>query len=292
MIHQLLGFTSAFVEALRPWCEGRASSYYLHDFYPLCPRVTLIDSLGDFCGAPPVDVCGRCVESGGMHDAARMDELSPADHRMVFHAMLASVGRVVAPSANAGAYLQRVFPSLAPSIEPHPEPPASYLVGVRAGSPRHISLLGAMGPHKGSRRLLEIAQRAWITAPDLRFHVIGYTDIDAALSAIGNVDVTGPYKPFELPALVEASGAQLALFLHGWPETFSYTLSEAVQLGLVPLVPDIGAPADRVRAAGYGHVFSFPIQPAEVVSLLCAIADGRVALTAPGASPACFADAS
>jgi GT2 family glycosyltransferase/glycosyltransferase involved in cell wall biosynthesis len=291
MIHQLLGFGAAFVEALLPWCQGRAASYYLHDFYPLCPRVTLIDALGEFCGAPDADVCARCVDLAGMHDAARMTELTPAQHRALFDTLLRGVARVVAPSANAAGYLRRVFPALTPVVEPHPEPPSSYLVEQRAGSPHHVALLGAMGPHKGSATLLEIAQRAWMTAPELRFHVIGYTDIDAALRAVGNVEVSGPYKPFELPARVAASGAQIALFLHGWPETFSYTLSEAVQLGLVPLVPDIGAPADRVRAAGYGHVFGFPIQPAAVVALLHAIAEGRVALTAPGASPSCFAGA-
>jgi glycosyltransferase involved in cell wall biosynthesis len=207
----------------------------------------------------------------------------------LFAAVLGGMTRVIAPSRSAAATLRRGFDAIDPSVEPHPEPPASYLVDLRAGSPRGIVLLGAMGPHKGSAKLLDIARRAWLAAPELRFHVIGYTDIDARLRAIGNVTVTGPYKPYELASLVEASGAALALFLHNWPETFSYTLSEAVQLGLVPLVPDIGAPADRVREAGFGHVFGFPIDAAEVVTLLRGIAEGRIPLVAPGASPSCFA---
>jgi hypothetical protein len=36
-----------------------------------------------------------------------------------------------------------------------------------------------------------------------------------------------------LPRLIEATHARIALFLHGWPETFSYTLSEAVAQGLI-----------------------------------------------------------
>jgi hypothetical protein len=69
----------------------------------------------------------------------------------------------------------------------------------------------------------------------------------------------------------------VALFLHGWPETFSYTLTEAVENGLIPVVPNIGAPAERVRAAGFGVVFPFPINPAEVLDILANVAAGLIA---------------
>ena len=289
MIHQLLGFSAAFVDALRTWCNGRATQFYLHDFYTVCPRVTMIDAIGEFCDVAPVEICTRCVALGGAHDASRMTELTPAEHRALFDRLLRGADRVVAPSASAAGYFSRAFPDIRVAIEPHPEPPASYQVPIRNGSADAVALLGALGPHKGSAKLLEIARRAWMVAPALRFHVIGYTDIDAELRAIGNVSVTGPYRPFELADLVAASGARVALFLHRWPETFSYTLSEAVQLGLVPLVPDIGAPAERVRAAGFGHVFKFPIDPTDVVALLAALSAGRIPLAPGHASPACFA---
>jgi hypothetical protein len=76
------------------------------------------------------------------------------------------------------------------------------------------------------------------------------------------------------------------LFLHGWPETFSYTLSEAVAHGLIPLVPDIGAPAARVRAADFGVVFPFPIDPAGVLDLIGKIIAGGVDLG--GGDPTAF----
>jgi hypothetical protein len=65
----------------------------------------------------------------------------------------------------------------------------------------------------------------------------------------------------------------MALFLHGWPETFSYTLTEAVQAGFLPLVPDIGAPAERVKAAGFGVVFDFPVDAVQVLRLLDSLRD-------------------
>jgi GT2 family glycosyltransferase len=288
-VHQLLGFSAGFVSALQTWGPAHRLRFYLHDFYPLCPRVTMLDALHRFCDVAPIEVCARCVELGGGHHASRMKGLSPAEHRALFDGFLGSAAEVIAPSPSAALYLSRAFPQLRISVVPHPEDPSAYQVPIRSGSLNNIVLLGAIGPHKGSAQLHAIAQYARLTAPDLQFHVIGYTDCDDALRKLGNVQISGPYRPFELASLVAETEARLALFLQAWPETFSYTLSEAVQLGLVPLVPDIGAPAERVRAAGFGHVFGFPVDPSAVVALLSVLASGEMAIAAEGATPACFA---
>ncbi len=149
-------------------------------------------------------------------------------------------------------------------------------------------MLGAIGPHKGSHTLLDIARRARLTHPHLTFRIIGYTNIDKALKAIGNVTITGKYKPEELPELLAETTGRLGLFLPGWPETYSYTLSELVKHGFIPLVPDIGAPADRVREAKFGVVFPFPATPEAVLGVIDDIASGKVKPVAKGAAPARF----
>ena len=150
-----------------------------------------------------------------------------------------------------------------------------------------IALLGAIGPHKGSAELLRLARHAALSRPGLRFHVIGFTENDEAFADLPNVSITGKYDDADLPGLIAASGARVALFLHVWPETFSYTLSEAVAHGLIPVVPDLGAPADRVRDAGFGAVFPLPLLPDPLLDLLEGLAVGRLA---PGeGTPAAFA---
>jgi glycosyltransferase involved in cell wall biosynthesis len=188
----------------------------------------------------------------------------------------------VAPSHDAAAWFRAAFPDVAVDVVPHPQTGVSFPAAPRAADLNRIALLGAIGPHKGSRALLDIARRARLLEPQLQFHVIGHTDIDQELLRLGNVTITGPYKPDELAGLIEASGVGAALFLHGWPETFSYTLTEAVSHGLLPIVPDIGAPAERVRAAGWGVVFPFPIDPPGVVRLLARL--GRDGIDAGAAA--------
>lgn len=288
MAHQMLGFPAAFISAFRAWAAGRHSVFWAHDFYPLCPRVTMIDAIGRFCGGADADTCARCVEMEGAHDTSRLNELTPAEHRALFAELLGGFTHVLAPSANAAGYLSRIFPDAGFEALPHPEAEDGVAARARTGSDDEIIMLGAIGAHKGSHTLLDIARRARLTHPHLHFRVIGFTNIDKQLQAIGNVTITGKYTPEELPGLLDAARGRLALFLPAWPETYSYTLSELVKHGFIPLVPDIGAPAERVRAAKFGVVFPFPADPETVLRTIDEIADGKIKPAAKGATPARF----
>jgi GT2 family glycosyltransferase/glycosyltransferase involved in cell wall biosynthesis len=285
LVHQLLGYPAAFIEHLGPWARELHGIYYTHDFYPLCPRVTMIDAIGRFCDVADSDTCGRCIEMDGAHATSKMTELSPAEHRRLFADLLQNFRHVVSPSPNTAGYFKRAFPDLAVKAIPHPENAGNAARAAREGSNDEIVLLGAIGPHKGSGKLLEIAQRARLTHPKLKFRVIGFTNIDKQLSAIGNVTITGHYEPEELPALLAQSRGRLAIFLPSWPETYSYTLSEVAGYGFIPLVPDIGAPAERVRAAQFGVVFPFPINAEQVLDIIADIGAGRLRPYAEGATP-------
>ncbi len=288
LMHQLLGFPAGFINAFGTWASGRHSVFYAHDFYTFCPRVTMIDAVGRFCDVADAATCGRCVEMGGAHENSRLTELAPAEHRAIFAELLGGFRHVLAPSANAAGYLTRAFPGLSVETLPHPESAEGVAAQPRDGNFDEIIMLGAIGAHKGSGTLAEIARRARLSHPHLHFRVIGYTNIDKQLRAIGNVTITGKFTAFELPRLLAQSTGKLALFLPSWPETYSYTLSETVRHGLIPLLPDIGAPAERVRAAQYGVLFPFPADAATVLRVIDDLAAGRVATHAEGATPARF----
>jgi GT2 family glycosyltransferase/glycosyltransferase involved in cell wall biosynthesis len=288
MVHQMLGFPADFIAAFGPWMAGRKSAFWAHDFYPLCPRVTMIDAIGRFCGAADSATCGRCVEMEGAHEASNLTELTPAAHRALFADLLSRFTHVLTPSANAGTYLSSIFPQVNWEVLPHPEPDQGVAEQVRAGSDDEIVMLGAIGAHKGSHTLLDIARRARLTHPHLTFRIIGYTNIDKQLKAVGNVIITGKYVAADLPELLAEARGRLGLFLPGWPETYSYTLSELVKYGFIPLVPDIGAPADRVREAKFGVVFPFPASPEGVLQVIDDIAAGKIKPLAKGATPSRF----
>jgi len=284
-VHQILGYDAAFIREFAEWVQDFRSVFYVHDYFAICPRVTMIDSSGSFCGKPSPDVCDRCIAIGGVHEASRHGAAVIEEHHELMESILWNATNAVAPSADAARYINRVWPQLELKVIAHPDSERQLPASPRAGSDDEILVLGAIGPHKGSAKLLEIARLARLKYPQLNFRVIGHTDIDRELLAPGNVTITGAYTHTQLPGLIAQCRGRLALFLHLWPETWSYTLSEAVAYGFVPLVPDIGAPAERVRQTGFGVVFPFPFEANDVLGLIRDIAEGKRQPFSDGASP-------
>jgi len=287
-IHQVLGYDAGFIRELADWVRPFRSVFYVHDYYAICPRVTMIDSSGSFCGKPPPDVCDRCLAVGGPHEASRLEAPGMEKHQQLVGSLLSRVSHVIAPSDIAASYLKKIYADLDVQVIAHPESGRQFPARPREGSDDEILLLGAIGPHKGSAKLLEIARLARLRYPQLQFRLVGYSDIDKELLGIGNVAISGAYTRNELPGLMAQTRGRLALFLHQWPETYGYTLSEAVAHGFIPLVPDIGAPAERVRETGFGTVFPFPVDAHAVLALIADIAAGKRAPFEEGASPAAY----
>jgi glycosyltransferase involved in cell wall biosynthesis len=162
---------------------------------------------------------------------------------------------VVTPSDSATSYVAKAYPGLRVKTVGNVEIGGLQILENSNALPENIVVLGAIGPHKGSLQLLELAKFALIHAPTVVFHVIGYTNIDDQLLALPNVTIYGRYDQDTLAIHLQNARAKTALFLHQWPETYSYTMSEAARFGLVPVVPDIGAPAERLRAAKTGVIY-------------------------------------
>ncbi len=122
-----------------------------------------------------------------------------------------------------------------------------------AHAPKHVvAIVGAVGPHKGSGVLQELA--AALNGSDIGIVVIGYTDTQVTRGwlAPGIIYVHGAYEDGTLAAWLAAYRAETVLFPNRLPESFSYTLSEVWSAGIPVIVPDQGALGDRVERDGGG----------------------------------------
>ncbi|MBS0319368.1 MAG: hypothetical protein JSR18_02405 [Proteobacteria bacterium] len=173
--------------------------------------------------------------------------------------LLARAAAVVVPSGFiadlVAAHLDVPTTRIEPGL-PDPRvasPPPAHTVAHDRARPV-VAVVGAIGPHKGSGDL--DAMSAALATHGIGLVVIGYTDecLVPRPARDGSYAVHGPYEDGQLPALLRAYGARLALFVNRLPESFSYTLSEAWQAGCPVLVPDAGALGERVRAWGGGAV--------------------------------------
>jgi len=235
----------------------------VHDYSWICPRVTLIDGTGRYCGEPDVSVCRSCVRKNG----SRLGEtLSVPALRARSAAWLAAARLVRAPSADTAARLKNYFPALhievrshaPPCTPPPPMPPSPLAKTLRVG------LIGAIGGHKGYHVLLGCARDAAARRLPLEFVVIGYTENDTPLLKTGKVFITGRYSEIEAPHLIRRERPDIVFLPSVWPETWCYTLDYALAAALPVVAFDLGAIAERLRAPGLGILLPLDLNSKQI----------------------------
>lgn len=121
--------------------------------------------------------------------------------------------------------------------------------------PRVVAVLGNIGFQKGAALLGDLSRLMAAQQNPIKLIVIG--NVDPAYPAPKAVHVHGSYQIKELPALAAQYGITDWLIPSIWPETFCYTVHEALATGLPTYAFDIGAQGEAVRAAENGWPVAF-----------------------------------
>ena len=216
----------------------------IHDYFWICPRITLHDEAGFHCGEPDDAGCNSCLRSRGEEFGAPNIATWRKDHGALLHA----ASSVLVPDADVAERMRRYFPDVRFDVAPHEETKARH--GVRATSNNRarmrVGVLGGISDIKGFGVLLQCAADARSRRLPLDFVVVGHTRDDRVARAAG-IDVTGAYTEEQLPQKIAAADLDAIFVSSTVPETYSYTLSSALRTDLPIVVFDIGAPARRVK---------------------------------------------
>ena len=100
-----------------------------------------------------------------------------------------------------------------------------------------------------------------------------------------HLTVHGGYEESELPRLLEWLDADLAWFPAQWPETYSYTLSAALQAGLPVMGPDLGAFRERLDGRDWSWVAPWDLTPAQWLNLFVELRANHFATGLPPQPP-------
>lgn len=259
-IHHLLQFgldAPGYFTALAQGWRVRVDMT-LHDYLPVCPQVTLIDTRMSFCGLQDPPHCQDCVDRLGSFLDGPVDV---AAWRAANVALMRSVTALIAPSHDLARRMQPFLAGRPIMVREHATRPdlARALAAPpchreRVPGGRHVAVLGSLSMPKGARLLHGTAQAALAAGLDLRFTVIGVTVRDDLFAGLPNMTITGAYPPGEVLARIADAAPDLIWLPSVWPETFCYTLTEAVAAGVMPVVADLGAQADRLRSIGWGQI--------------------------------------
>ncbi len=262
-LHQVVSFSVELWDLIK--AIGCDYDYSAHDFLAICPRINMIDESGRFCenARLNVDKCQRCIQINGLPEGIGIESLWQAHGKSVekwrqsFKEKLLDADTVFCPSNSTARIYKQHFSLKNIRTKRHPEHSFTINYACKDVQQLNIAIIGAIGPHKGSQLLLDCAKNALKEGLPLHFHLIGYSNIDEQLMALENVTVSGEYKSQEsLQQLILSNQCQVALFLSVWPETFCYTLTEALRNHLYPIALNYGAIAERIKGLGFGTLLN------------------------------------
>jgi len=217
----------------------------VHDYKAICPRINLIDLNGRYCGEPDETGCDLCLKERG-------SDFGVSDIR-AWRAMRGNLLRkaraVKVPDRDVADRLTRYFPDVVYTVSPHEE---IHPKNIRIQHPTNnenlrIVVIGAIGKMKGYDVLRACAQDTKKGKLPLEFILMGYSLDDDLLKKSG-VQVTGRYLENEAEKLLRKLSPHVVWLPSLWPETYSYTLSLALNCGIPVFAFDIGAIASRLRA--------------------------------------------
>ncbi|WP_330901857.1 glycosyltransferase [Ramlibacter monticola] len=260
--HHLLGHPQALRDL--PDLLGVDYDFTVHDFYSYCTHISLTGRDERYAGERGPGQCGCCApEISGPKGFGTVGQWRAANARL-----LAGARYVLAPSHDAALRIAGFAPDARMVVVPHPDlagagtlPPAGP-APLRGDAPLKIVVLGALSRMKGADVLEATAREAARRGAPLEFHLLGY-GYRAFHGCAASLVVHGKYEERDLPGLLASLRPHLAWFPAQCPETYSYTLSSALEAGLPVVVPDLGAFPERVQGRAWSWIRPWDTRPAQ-----------------------------
>jgi len=237
--------------------------FSVHDFHAVCPQTFLADETHQFCGQPDKDGCNRCIAASSLP----IGTVGTIEQWREEHMWLVTRSqRVFVPSRDAANRLRPYWPTIDFIVVPHvdqnsaadyfnqPNPPNPIGRAIANDEPLRIAVLGALSQEKGADILEECAIQAVELGLPLEFHLVGYAYHTLTPRPGANLVVNGAYFDHELQDILRQVRPHVVWFPARIPETFSYTLSAALESGLPVIASDLGAFAERLNGRQWSWV--------------------------------------
>ncbi|WP_262689468.1 glycosyltransferase [Kordiimonas aestuarii] len=259
-VHSLVAFVESARSQVMSLVRESGVPYYFtfHDYAPICAHGQFVTPAGVYCGEPGPDGCAKCVNTFPPVNGW----VEVMDYQARYREFITGAARVFAPSdaaaERANAFLGANKCEAIPHAESMDLGPAASSKSGTPGKSRNLRLafMGALGPHKGRAVMEDCARDGWARGLKVAYRLFGYSDTGSG--GIETLTVMGKYEDDKACAdMLRSYKPDYLMFLSIWPETYSYALSMAFRLNIPPVVLDIGAPAERIRRAGFGHVLPY-----------------------------------
>ncbi len=238
--------------------QAKKTIVVCHDFYPICQAIN--PQFGRTCERCTLDDLRRCAKFNPLNDLFG-DQTSEEWHAMrglfVSHLLAARI-EIVVPSPSVAATLKQLDPrvqALPIHVIPHGldlDAPRLTIAPRTASQRLRIVVLGRLSVKKGTT-LLRAACDDLRALADIT--LVGCGDLGVKLAQECGWNFIERYEQDALPDLLRSRAPHAGLLASIIPETFSYTLSELIGLGVPPIVTALGSFKDRIVDGETGFLF-------------------------------------
>lgn len=245
----------------------------LHDYYTICPNITLRNNNNSLCYKEENEECIACANSKFNISS----ELNFAQKWREEHLKaLKLCDKIIVPSEDTKKRILKYNPQLLNNI---------YIIehGVDDNIfNRHkkyekfyedenkkqlnVAFIGGISESKGSKKILKVIKKS---SNKINWFILGgIGDHDLFLFEKKNLVKLNWYKREELCELLGKYKIDLVCILSEVPETFCYTLSESLACGVPVISSDIGALGDRAKKYGCNYILNQNANEDDVLELL------------------------
>ncbi len=252
MINELVSYPNLY-DVLKQILElkrhtGAKLTMLLHDYFCVCPTINLLSEKGVYCG---LECAGCDLRKHPFLCSSLYTDIN--DWRKHWGSFLRQCDSIRAFSEDTAARMKAVYGRLPEICVKGHQTERMYKVErkYKHTDTVNIAVLGVLGRHKGLPIVREML--ALIEKEKLAARIVAIGTVEENIKS-RRLLITGKYQKEELPGLMYLHDIDIVFVPSVWPETFSYTAQEAMNMQMPTAVFHLGAPAERVKQYEKGLV--------------------------------------
>lgn len=242
-VHHMIGHYFDIIEICKKYKIN--SIITMHDFYSLCPTINMLYCGEKYCMNISNKDCKKCLAM-----TKKIDNNIIQDWRNDWHLFLQGFDKIIVPSFDTKKRILDIYEDLEINDIEHGIDLNKNEYNINYSNEFNVAFIGVMCNHKGGNILDSLINSN--IDKKIKFHVFGTSELDSLKKNKKNYTYHGKYNRDNLSNLLISNNIHLICFFQIWPETYSYTLNEAVSTGIPVLSFDIGAGSERVKKYNLG----------------------------------------
>ncbi len=242
--------------------------YSMHDFYSICPTVTLSNESGKYCAGTcnsNLKDCKAALWEDG--EIINLKNNYVYRWREQFKEFLTYCDVIISTDDSAKLQVCKIFPEVEGRfvVIPHGRDfPLMYPGEILGNAPERVKVIvpGNISQAKGALLIKKMIEED--KKNQLEFHFLG--KVASELNGVGIHH--GTYTREDIVEKIKEIKPHVGVVLSLWPETFCHTLTEMWAAGIPVLGINLGAVGNRIKQSGAGWLVSSDISTQECRRLI------------------------